>query len=79
MATSGADVLEIDHQVDLAEACRAVPEEIALWGDLDPVGVLDGERLAGPDPALERGREARVGGRRSVDRGSAGRQGGKLG
>lgn len=40
MATAGAGVLEIDHQVPLAEACRLVPDTIALWGNLDPVGVL---------------------------------------
>lgn len=40
MARSGADVLEIDHLVDLAAACRVVPPEIALWGNLDPVQLL---------------------------------------
>jgi len=40
MATSGADVLEIDQQVDLAEACRVVPPEVAIWGNLDPVELL---------------------------------------
>lgn len=40
MAASGADVLELDHQVDVDVACRTVPAEIALWGNLDPVGVL---------------------------------------
>ena len=40
MATSGADVLEIDHLVSLADACRVVPADVALWGNLDPVGVL---------------------------------------
>lgn len=40
MAASGADVLEVDHQVDLAEACRWVAPEVALWGNLDPVSVL---------------------------------------
>jgi MtaA/CmuA family methyltransferase len=40
MACSGADVLELDQQVDMAVACRIVPAEIALWGNLDPVGVL---------------------------------------
>jgi MtaA/CmuA family methyltransferase len=40
MASSGADVLEIDHQVDLAEACRLVGPEIGLWGNIDPVAVL---------------------------------------
>jgi uroporphyrinogen decarboxylase len=40
MAASGADVLEIDHKVDLAEACRIVGPAIGLWGNLDPVTVL---------------------------------------
>ena len=40
MATSGADVLELDHAVDLAHACRVVGPGIALWGNLDPVSVL---------------------------------------
>ncbi len=40
MATSGADVLEIDHQVDFAAARETVDSSIALWGNLDPVAVL---------------------------------------
>lgn len=40
MAASGADVLEIDHAVHLADACRIAGPEIALWGNLDPVSVL---------------------------------------
>jgi len=40
MATSGAAVLEIDHLVSLDDACRLVPESIALWGNLDPVSVV---------------------------------------
>lgn len=40
MAASGADVLEIDHFVDLGEACRIVGPAVALWGNLDPVGLL---------------------------------------
>lgn len=40
MVSSGADVLEIDHQVALAGACRIVGPEVGLWGNLDPVGVL---------------------------------------
>ncbi len=40
MARSGADMLEIDQKVDLARACQTVGQDIALWGNLDPVGVL---------------------------------------
>ncbi|HOW63855.1 MAG TPA: uroporphyrinogen decarboxylase family protein [Verrucomicrobiota bacterium] len=40
MAESGADVLEIDHQVDLAHACRMVSPQLTLWGNLDPVSLL---------------------------------------
>lgn len=40
MAQSGADVLEIDSPVGLAEAVRAVGPGVALWGNLDPVKVL---------------------------------------
>ena len=40
MASSGADVLELDHQVDVAAACRAVGPRLAIWGNLDPVGLL---------------------------------------
>lgn len=40
MASSGADVLEIDHAVEIADACRIVGPDMALWGNLDPVGLL---------------------------------------
>ena len=40
MAHSGADVLELDHAVDIGEACRIVGPGIALWGNLDPIRVL---------------------------------------
>jgi uroporphyrinogen decarboxylase len=40
MAQSGADILELDHQVDLARAAQLVGPKIALWGNLDPVGLL---------------------------------------
>lgn len=40
MKTSGADVLELDQAVAMEEACRTVGSEVAIWGNLDPVGVL---------------------------------------
>jgi MtaA/CmuA family methyltransferase len=40
MGQSGADVLEIDHQVDLAQACEIVDPRVALWGNLDTLEVL---------------------------------------
>jgi MtaA/CmuA family methyltransferase len=40
MRTTGADILELDHAVDLATACRIAGPEIALWGNLDPVATL---------------------------------------
>lgn len=40
MARSGADGLEIDHRLDLAEAFQAVGAGVTLWGNLDPVGLL---------------------------------------
>lgn len=40
MVASGADVLELDHAVDLATACRIAGPDIALWGNLDPVSLL---------------------------------------
>ncbi len=40
MASTGADVLEIDHRVDLGTACDIAGPEITLWGNIDPVAVL---------------------------------------
>ncbi|MEN6626624.1 MAG: uroporphyrinogen decarboxylase family protein [Candidatus Sumerlaeia bacterium] len=40
MATSGADVLELDHLVPVEAACRLVPDSVAIWGNLDPVSTL---------------------------------------
>ena len=40
MASSEADVLELDHQVDIASACRVVGRKVTIWGNLDPVGLL---------------------------------------
>jgi uroporphyrinogen decarboxylase len=40
MASSGADVLELDHRVSMADAAEHVGSDVALWGNLDPVSVL---------------------------------------
>ncbi|MBI2431591.1 MAG: uroporphyrinogen decarboxylase family protein [Candidatus Hydrogenedentes bacterium] len=40
MIHSGAGVLEVDHLLDLEGACRLVPPDLALWGNIDPVDVL---------------------------------------
>ncbi len=40
MATSGADVLELDSRVNLADAARLVGPKVTLWGNLDPVALL---------------------------------------
>ena len=40
MASSGADVLELDHQVNIAAACRIIGPDVAIWGNLDPVSLL---------------------------------------
>jgi len=40
MAASGADVLELDYRVSIAEAARCVGPGVAIWGNLDPVAVL---------------------------------------
>lgn len=46
MPSSTADVLELDHQVAIGEACRALGPKIAIWGNLDPVSLL---AYAAPD------------------------------
>lgn len=50
MAESGADVLEVDHAVPLPDAAAGLPSRIAIWGNLDPVGLL----LQGTPEAVER-------------------------
>jgi uroporphyrinogen decarboxylase len=40
MAATGADVLEIDHQVSIGRALKKACDRVALWGNIDPVTVL---------------------------------------
>jgi MtaA/CmuA family methyltransferase len=40
MAVTGADVLEIDHQVSISKAWKKVGDRVALWGNIDPVKIL---------------------------------------
>lgn len=41
MAASGCDVLEIDARTDMERCLQVVSPTIALWGNIDPVGVLE--------------------------------------
>lgn len=40
MASTGANVLELDQAVHIDDACRIVSPNIGLWGNLDPMRVL---------------------------------------
>ncbi len=40
MASSGADVLELDYPVELAQAARSAGPRVTLWGNIDPVRTL---------------------------------------
>lgn len=40
MAASGADVLELDYEVDLEVACKILPDDIAIWGNINAVSPL---------------------------------------
>ncbi len=40
MAESGAHVLEIDHLVEIGEAFALAGDQVALWGNIDPVSTL---------------------------------------
>ena len=40
MVSSGANVLELDHHVDIVTACRTIGPRATIWGNLDPVGLL---------------------------------------
>jgi MtaA/CmuA family methyltransferase len=63
MAGTGAEVLEIDHQVPVAEACRRVGPAITLWGNLDPVGVL----ARGTVPQVEQAARAAIAAAKACD------------
>jgi uroporphyrinogen decarboxylase len=40
IANSGANVIELDHQVAIEQACQVVGSDVVIWGNLDPVGLL---------------------------------------
>lgn len=40
MVSTGADVLEVDHQVSIGKAWEKVDDRVALWGNIDPVTIL---------------------------------------
>ena len=41
MIHAGADVLELDSRTDLDLACQKIPAHISVWGNLDPVALLE--------------------------------------
>ncbi len=54
MAQSEAHVLEIDHFVELNNAFDKVEDHVALWGNIDPVGILlNGDAPCVKQKALE--------------------------
>lgn len=40
MAITGADIIEIDHKVDLVKAREIVGDKVCILGNLEPVGVI---------------------------------------
>lgn len=54
MAATGADVLELDENADLAEALEIVGSDVAVWGNLAPVSLL---AQASPDAVRETTRQ----------------------
>jgi uroporphyrinogen decarboxylase len=65
MAETGADILEIDSQVDLAEAKALTKGKVALMGNLDPTEVLfrgTPEKVRAASEACMRAVEAEKGG-----------------
>jgi len=58
MGATGADVLEIDHQVDLGTACDVAGSATTLWGNIDPVAVLWRGTPAAVEAASRRAIEA---------------------
>ncbi len=40
MATSGANVIELDYPIAIDKACQVVGPDVAIWGNLDSVAVL---------------------------------------
>ncbi|HTX53589.1 MAG TPA: uroporphyrinogen decarboxylase family protein [Candidatus Baltobacteraceae bacterium] len=66
MARSGADMLEIDHRTDLADACRVAGADTAIWGNLDPVAMLSQGDPADVAAAAQQALTAAVGKRRFI-------------
>jgi uroporphyrinogen decarboxylase len=42
LAESGADVISIDHTMDIAQACQVLPPHLGIQGNLDPQVLRDG-------------------------------------
>lgn len=66
MASSGADLLELDYRTDLARAVHAVGPDVAIWGNLDPVSVFTQSTPAGVTLAARNALAAAAGHRRYI-------------
>ena len=43
MAKTGVDIISLDWTVDIEEACKRIPDEIGIQGNVDP-GILFGSK-----------------------------------
>jgi uroporphyrinogen decarboxylase len=42
LADTGADVISVDHTIDMEEACKILPKHLGVQGNLDPQLLCDG-------------------------------------
>ena len=49
MAQTGADIIDLDHMVDMKKACEVFPKNCCISGNFDPVKIL----LQGTEETVE--------------------------